>query len=625
MLAEEKNKPVRPGRRRVFVALAVGLGILPVAMLELGLRVTGVGDLATADLHAGFGNSARLFELDEDEQRYRTRLARQRFFVRQEFPATKSENDFRIFCLGGSTVQGRPYRPESAFGQWLDVQLNAADPSRRYQTINCGGLSYASYRLRPLLQEVLTYEPDLIILATGHNEFLEDQTYTDVKARSGLRIRLEEYAQSLRTVMLLRKLAGGEARQEPTEDPDDTPGDSSEVVEARLDDDAGYASYHRDEKWRQQVTDSFDDSVRAMVRMCQASGVPIILVQLGANLRDCPPFKSEHRTDIDVADEQQWQTLFDNAAAKTQSDPAAALVLYQQAAEIDNQFPLLHFRMARCQDRLGLFEDARRNYLMARDQDICPLRMPDNLSEKLIAIARETQVPLIDANSSIADRSPQQIPGFDAFVDHVHPTIGGHQRMAQAIASALRQVDIVTSSEMTVEQLRRLYRVQMESLGPVYFSNGRRRIGWLEGWAQRQRLLDEITPVDARGMVAATIRSLDLHDFQAATESLHDAVSTDVSAIQMLLEHSVELFRQGRNRTSRWVLEELAKVARDEVSIDRIALGLLIIAIDQEDVSEVAALYDGQSDNWMAIISADASGWSEAMPGVIERIRKMLP
>ena len=43
--------------------------------------------------------------------------------------------------------------------------------------INCGGVSYASYRLGPILDEVLGYEPDLIMLYTGHNEFLEARTY----------------------------------------------------------------------------------------------------------------------------------------------------------------------------------------------------------------------------------------------------------------------------------------------------------------------------------------------------------------------------------------------------------------------------------------------------------------
>ena len=624
-MAEDNDKPVNPRRRRTFVVLAVVLGILPLAMLELGLRVLGIGDPAAIDLHAGFGSSARLFELDESEQFFRTRLARQRFFVEQEFPAVKSPTDFRIFCLGGSTVQGRPYRPESAFGQWLELQLNAADPAHTYQTINCGGISYASYRLRPLLQEVLTYEPDLIILATGHNEFLEDQTYADVKERSSFRLRLEESARSLRTVTLLRKLTGGEARQEPTENSDESSGASPEAVEARLDDAAGYASYHRDEVWQQQVSDSFGSSVGSMVQICQKSDVPIVLVQLGANLRDCPPFKSEHRADIDVADEQRWQTLFDNAAADALSDPAAALASYQQAAKIDDQFPLLNFRMARCQDRLGQFDDARRNYMRARDQDICPLRMPGDLAEKLMTIAQKTQVPIIDAATSIADRSPQQIPGFNAFVDHVHPTIGGHQQMAQAIAATLQQADIVTSSTVRAEQLRHLYRDHMKSLGPIYFSNGRRRIGWLENWAQRQRLLDEITPVDARGMVAATIRSLDLHDFEAATESLHDAIATDESAVQMLLEHSVELFRQGRTRTSHWVLKELSEAAQGEASSTQLAPGFLIIAIDEEDVSEAATVYRRHADNWDAMIRTDTSGWSQTMPDVLERVRRVLP
>lgn len=625
-MAEDKDKPVIPRRRRTFVVLAVVLGFLPVVTLELGLRVLGVGDPSAVDLHAGFGSSARLFELDEVDQVYRTRLASQRFFVEQEFPAAKSPTDFRIFCLGGSTVQGRPYRPETAFGQWLELQLNAADTSRRYQSVNCGGISYASYRLRPLLQEVLTYRPDLIILATGHNEFLEDQTYAHVKQRSGLRIRLEESARSLRTVMLLRRLTGGEARQEPTEDSDETSAPSPEAVEARLDDAAGYASYHRDNEWQQRVAGGFDDSVRAMVQMCQEAEVPIVLVQLGANLRDCPPFKSEHRADIDVADEQQWQTLFDNAAAEAINSPAAALALYHQAAKIDDQFPLLSFRIARCQDRLKQFDQARRSYLLALEQDICPLRMPDHISEKLTAIAEETQVPIIDAAAAIADRSPQQIPGFNAFVDHVHPTIGGHQKMAQSIAAALQQADIVASSPVAAEQLRRLYHDHMKSLGATYFSNGRRRIGWLENWAQRQRLLDEITPVDTRGMVAAAIRSLDLNDLKAATMSLADAIATDdAAATEMLLEHSVELFQQGRTDTSRWVLEKLAKLARNEAAAGQISLGFLIIAIDEQTAAAATTAFERQAESWNDIISNDRSGWSETMPDVLERARRLLP
>ena len=66
-------------------------------------------------------------------------------------------------------------------------------------------------------------------------------------------------------------------------------------VDTRLDAQSGYGSYHRDDEWRQSVIDQYEESLRAMVKVCRDAQVPLILVNLGDNLRDCPPFKSEHR------------------------------------------------------------------------------------------------------------------------------------------------------------------------------------------------------------------------------------------------------------------------------------------------------------------------------------------
>ena len=43
--------------------------------------------------------------------------------------------------------------------------------------INAGGISYASYRVAVVIKELARYEPDLFIIYTGHNEFLEERTY----------------------------------------------------------------------------------------------------------------------------------------------------------------------------------------------------------------------------------------------------------------------------------------------------------------------------------------------------------------------------------------------------------------------------------------------------------------
>jgi hypothetical protein len=55
----------------------------------------------------------------------------------------------------------------------LELELQATQPDRTWEVINCGGVSYGSWRLVAVLKEVLQYAPDLIILATGENEFLE--------------------------------------------------------------------------------------------------------------------------------------------------------------------------------------------------------------------------------------------------------------------------------------------------------------------------------------------------------------------------------------------------------------------------------------------------------------------
>lgn len=595
------------------------LGLLPIVLLEIGLRVAGVGAEAT-DLHAGFGNVSPLFELNQTGELYRTSLAKEQFFVAQEFPAKKPEKEFRIFCLGGSTVQGRPYRPETSFGKWLELDLNARDTTRTYRSINCGGVSYASYRLRPVLKEVLNYQPDLIVLATGHNEFLEDRTYSDLKSRSGARLLVESAAKYSRTVMLLRKLTGGAPRQEPT---NDTPS-LSEGVEARLDDEAGYASYHRDDEWHDQVCAQYRNSVQAMVQMCRDADVPVLLVRLGANLRDCPPFKSEHKLGLSVEDEQRWRDLFDEATAAGDSDSAAALKLYQQALKIDDQYPLLHFRIARCQDELGNIDEANVSFQNALNADICPLRMISRISDDLLSVAESNDTMLVDAASMIAAASPDNIPGYESYIDHVHPTIGVHQLIGRVIADRLQSEGLVGGQAISIQQRRKVYFRHISQLGPAYFSNGRRRIGWLEGWARRQRLFDETLPVDARGYVATSIRYLDLHDYDTAGDNLQMAVAVDAAAAKLLLDHAAHLFGQGRPADAKWVLKELRRGKLNDDSAGELQLADLVLAVEDKNRQQVAAIYAQAENSWLELSGLTESPWLLQMPNVIQQAKSLI-
>lgn len=612
--SQQQKTTKTKSRRKSFYLLAILLGLTPLLLLEAGLRIFGVAaDAADTDLHAGFGKSSALFELDEAAQEYRTGLGREQFFVPTGFASDKPEDEFRIFCLGGSTVQGRPYLPDTSFSQWLELELNAIDDSKNYNVINCGGISYASYRLRPIVEEVMNYQPDMVIVATGHNEFLEDKTYAEVKTRSGARMWFEDQAKSLRTVMLLRKMVGGEARVEPKTETQP----SAETLDTRLDDPSGYASYHRDDEWHNDICEQYDRSVNAMIDTCSSSGVPLVLVKLGANLRDCPPFKSEHSTELSVSDEQQWQVLFDEATFLDKTDPEAALTVYLQALQLDDEYPLLHFRIARCYDFLAKFEEAKTHYQSALNLDVCPLRMCEEIADSLARIALQKNVPLVDAAAAIEQLGPEQICGFESYIDHVHPTIKAHQVIAAQIAKTMTDQNFVSASKgLSPNDRRTLHKNFINQLDATYYSNGRRRIGWLEGWAQRKRLADETVPVDTRSFVAATIREIDLHRFTAAQDFISMALSFDESAETLFLKQSVNFFQQGRNTESKWLLNELQQQKVSVAALKSVRLGLLIIAHDSNDTDAKNEVLNTYPDQWDQIIKDDTSGWNSAVPDV---------
>ena len=193
--------------------------------------------------------------------------------------------------------------------------------------VNCGGVSYASYRLVPILEEVLAHNPDLVILYTGHNEFLEDRSYRGLKDRNAAVAWLEDRAMSLRTVTWCRRWLQSDEPEKQSEGP--------EEVQARLDEQRGFASYFRDAAWQDEVVSQYVESLNAMIAACRRAEVPLVLVRLGSNLRDCPPFKSEHRDGITPGELATWQAAMDAGVAATDERRLdQALMAFREAEEL---------------------------------------------------------------------------------------------------------------------------------------------------------------------------------------------------------------------------------------------------------------------------------------------------
>lgn len=486
---EDATRPLPPSRRRrwAFRVAAVLLGLSPLLAFEGLCRLL---DWGRPSLHddpfVGFASVRPLFVLTPDASRYEIPPARQTYFRPESFAAAKADDEFRIFCLGGSTVQGRPFKVETSFTTWLEISLAAAQPSRRWKVINCGGVSYASYRLIPVLEEVLGYEPDLIILYTGHNEFLEARTFDHIQSRGTLVNEMLAGASRLRTFTLLRegylRLQGRSSAQPPADRPI-----LPTEVDALLDYRGGLEEYTRDEEQREGVIEQYRYNLRRMVEMARDAGVPMVLANPVSNFRNCPPFKSQHRRDMTPDEQARWQALCSEASRCLDGasfDLQAAIDLYEQACRLDPQHAGAFYNLAQCYEAAGRQADARDAFLQAKELDICPLRILQPMNDAVLQTARQTGTPLVDAQALFEDHSPQGIVGSQWLLDHVHPSIKGHELLADTLAAKLVELHLVQPCADWQSAKRRRYVEHFDALPELYFHEGTQRLAAVRKWAR---------------------------------------------------------------------------------------------------------------------------------------------
>ena len=436
------NSPGRlsPLRKALFslVACCLFFGLLETLLWACGIRQ--LRDVR--DPFVGFTPGAPLFTRNGDK--FETTDVRRTYFNLQTFAAVKPAGTRRIFCLGGSTTYGHPYDDSTSYPRWLRDLLNAAAPNQPWEVVNCGGISYASYRLAWLTDELLQYQPDLLIVHTGHNEFLEDRSWSGLRDLSPAVRTVAGLAGRLRTATLLDQALGGATREKPGQPV------LREEVDPLLDRSAGPSVYTRDDDRARMVVQHLEHSLQKICRVARAAGIPVILVLPGSNLRDFAPFRSDFSRPGFAGSLRITELLRQADELLQQQQPEQALALLRQAAADDPRYAEAAFRAGQVAARLGHCDEATTLLAQARDEDICPLRATQPILDAIVRVSQQEQVPLVDF-AAILDANALQkrgcgVPGDEGFLDHVHPTIDMHRELATALAQQLQQLKLVPAN-----------------------------------------------------------------------------------------------------------------------------------------------------------------------------------
>ena len=420
-ITEAAPTPGRPRWRRwLAISATTILGpILLLAILEVGLRVIGVGTPTSAALPCtDHGAPAYCDNRSFAAPFFPSGMLREpRPFV---IPATKAPGTYRIFVMGESVAWGDP-DPTYGFARYLEVMLRERFPGVKFEVINASITAINSHALLPLTKDLVQYRPDLFVIYTGSTEVVGPFGPGTVSAPWDLSLRVIRARialNSTRLGQLVGKAAGANQKNQ------------WRGMEMFLD-----RQIRADSPQMAPVYGNFGANLRDIIAVARRSGARVLLSTVATNLKDCAPFASLHREGIRPDELHSFDDLAQRGAAlESSGSHDEALKLYRTAAEIDPQYAELQFRIARSLWALGDFAGAKAHFVRAQDLDTLRFRADSKINETIRSLpGTDPGVALVDAAAVFAAESPHEVPGGELFYEHVHMNPRGNYVLGRAL------------------------------------------------------------------------------------------------------------------------------------------------------------------------------------------------
>ena len=323
--------------------------------------------------------------------------------------AVKKNNDtLRIVLLGGSAIQGEPL-PECGPAPRLLARLQAANPDHKIEVINAALTGVNSYAVRVIAHDIYALQPDLLLIYTGHNEFISTGGPHQWPAWT----RLSVMARGLR-------MAGWLGVDESPESwsglryfsqHETTPGSAGEA----------------------RVYAGFEYNLNAILKEATAHKVPVLLCTVASNTADEPPFGH-------VPDKLKQEPVLQQALQQFAAQPEAAVdpESLREIRESYHNEAWVYYLLGHSLWNAEQKTEAVHAWTHARDLDRLRIRGDAHLNHQIRQLAKAyDQVQLLDVERIFNDRAERGTPGSALFDDHVHFSETGNKILAAFLASTI--------------------------------------------------------------------------------------------------------------------------------------------------------------------------------------------
>jgi hypothetical protein len=411
-------------KKSIFILMSVALPLIGLACLEGALRIGGMGGYPATFKVVGPVSGGTLIVTDTNgaASYFYSSKSRAGAMFENSLVTPKPAGTVRILLCGESAMKGFPQPRALACTSFLQAMLEECWPDRHVEVINIATTAIASFPVLDMLREGIHYQPDLVIVYCGNNEFFGAYGVASLHSAGGTpwAIQMQRRLRSIAIVQLLEKFTSvSHASEDKT------------LMEVMM----GKASIAADDPLRGAAARNLYTHTLEMIRLCLARNVPIIVSTLAFNERDLAPLGTDDLSGLDDKSQMMFTMNYEMGAglrrgATAEASLKSALKLYPAHAGA-------HYALGRLNYEQGNFSAATAEFQVSADLDPMPWRPPSICEKAIRDAAREGGAVLCDMQKSFREASPGGCIGWELMDDHVHPSLQGQALMARAWVQCL--------------------------------------------------------------------------------------------------------------------------------------------------------------------------------------------